>query len=79
MFDWHAALFPAGRSGMRRSTVGAWRTAPAGSLFRILDGDEVRAIVCWRRLRNDLIPLQQVKNLNFAKRIQQIDMSLICK
>jgi len=25
MFDWHAALFPTGRSGMSRITVGAWR------------------------------------------------------
>jgi len=32
MFDWHAALFPAGRSGMDRITVGAWRTAEAGPM-----------------------------------------------
>ena len=25
LWDWHAALFPTGRSGMRRITVGAWR------------------------------------------------------
>lgn len=25
LYDWHAALFPTGRSGMRRITVGAWR------------------------------------------------------
>ncbi len=25
LFDWHAALFPTGRSGTRRITVGAWR------------------------------------------------------
>jgi Fic family protein len=25
LFDWHAALFPTGRSGMHRITVGAWR------------------------------------------------------
>ena len=25
LFAWHAALFPAGRSGMRRIIVGAWR------------------------------------------------------
>ncbi len=28
IFDWHAALFPTGRSGMNRITVGAWRTGP---------------------------------------------------
>jgi Fic family protein len=26
LFGWHASLFPTGRSGMHRITVGAWRT-----------------------------------------------------
>lgn len=29
LFGWHAALFPTGRSGMQRITVGAWRPAEA--------------------------------------------------
>ncbi|MDF2994451.1 MAG: Fic family protein [Xanthobacteraceae bacterium] len=32
LFGWHAALFPTGRSGMARITVGAWRTAEAGPM-----------------------------------------------
>jgi Fic family protein len=32
LFGWHAALFPTGRSGMSRITVGAWRTANAGPM-----------------------------------------------
>lgn len=32
LFDWHAALFPTGRSGMRRITVGAWRPTGAGPM-----------------------------------------------
>ncbi|MDE0331460.1 MAG: Fic family protein [Nitrospinae bacterium] len=32
LFDWHSALFPAGRSGMRRITVGDWRTPEAGPM-----------------------------------------------
>ncbi|TKB05841.1 Fic family protein [Desulforhopalus sp. IMCC35007] len=32
LFDWHAALFPTGRSGMHRITVGAWRPAKAGPM-----------------------------------------------
>ena len=32
LFGWHAALFPTGRSGMHRITVGAWRTAAAGPM-----------------------------------------------
>ena len=32
VFDWRAALFPTGRSGMHRITVGAWRPAEAGPM-----------------------------------------------
>ena len=32
LFGWHAALFPTGRSGMDRITVGAWRPAEAGPM-----------------------------------------------
>jgi Fic family protein len=33
LFGWHAALFPTGRSGMSRITVGAWRTAESGPML----------------------------------------------
>jgi Fic family protein len=32
LFGWHSALFPTGRSGMRRITVGAWRPLEAGPM-----------------------------------------------
>jgi len=32
LFDWHAALFPTGRSGMHKITVGGWRTIEAGPM-----------------------------------------------
>lgn len=32
LFDWHAALFPTGRSGMTRIVVGAWRTEASGPM-----------------------------------------------
>lgn len=32
LFDWHAALFPTGRSGMHRITVAGWRTIDAGPM-----------------------------------------------
>jgi len=37
LFDWHAALFPTGRSGMRRITVGEWRT-PDAEPMRVVSG-----------------------------------------
>lgn len=32
LFEWHAALFPTGRSGLRRIKVGGWRTAASGPM-----------------------------------------------
>ncbi len=32
LLDWHAALFPTGRSGMHKITVGGWRTVDAGPM-----------------------------------------------
>jgi Fic family protein len=32
LFDWHAALFPTGRSGMSRISVGAWRDDKKGPM-----------------------------------------------
>ncbi len=32
LFGWHAALFPTGRSGMHRITVGGWRKTEAGPM-----------------------------------------------
>jgi Fic family protein len=32
LFDWHAALFPTGRSGMTKIKVGAWRTEKSGPM-----------------------------------------------
>ena len=32
LFGWHAALFPTGRSGMQKITVGAWRDDKAGPM-----------------------------------------------
>lgn len=37
LFGWHAALFPTGRSGMIRITVGAWRTDETGPM-RVVSG-----------------------------------------
>ena len=37
LFAWHAALFPTGRSGMRRIVVGAWRTGESG-VMQVVSG-----------------------------------------
>lgn len=37
LWDWHASLFPTGRSGMRRITVGAWRNS-ASDPMQVVSG-----------------------------------------
>ncbi len=37
LFGWHSALFPTGRNGLQRITVGAWRPARAGAM-RVVSG-----------------------------------------
>ena len=37
LFDWHAALFPSGRSGMHRITIGNWRPSTAEPM-RVISG-----------------------------------------
>ncbi len=58
LFDWHAALFPAGRSGMRRITVGAWRPKEADPM-QVVSGPVGREIVhfeapCADRLEDEM-------------------------
>ena len=51
LFDWHASLFPTGRSGMRRIAVGQWRGtqahwSPTASSPATPAADATRAIAC---------------------------------
>ena len=38
LFGWHASLFPTGRSGMHRITVGAWRDDAARAPMQVVSG-----------------------------------------
>lgn len=44
MFDWHAALFPTGRSGMHKITVAGWRTSKTEPM-QVISGPIGREIV----------------------------------
>lgn len=62
LFAWHAALFPTGRSGLRKITTGAWREDPAPSFhsgpMQVVSGPEGRERVhfdpCTLELRSNL-------------------------
>lgn len=54
LFDWHAALFPTGRSGMHRITVGGWRTSDAGPM-QVVSGPIGRETVHFEAPRSDFL------------------------
>ena len=64
LFDWHASLFPTGRSGMSRITVGAWRRKEAGAM-QVVSGPMGREKVHFEapeadRLEVGNVPVHQV-------------------
>ncbi len=44
LYGWHAALFPTGRSGMYRITVGAWRKDETGPM-QVVSGPPTREVI----------------------------------
>ena len=72
LFGWHAALFPTGRSGMRRIAVGDWRPASAGSM-QVVSGPVGREHVHFeapaaKRLRREVSAF-----LNWFEKVKDID------
>lgn len=54
LFNWHAALFPTGRSGMSRITVGAWRGIEAGAM-QVVSGPIGRERIHYQAPSSDLL------------------------
>jgi Fic family protein len=57
LFGWHAALFPTGRSGMTKITVGAWRTGDAGPM-QVVSGPIGREHVHYEAPAADRLPAE---------------------
>ena len=55
LYGWHAALFPTGRSGMHRITVGAWR-APDADPMQVISGPAGRTRVHYEAPPADRLP-----------------------
>jgi Fic family protein len=61
LFDWHAALFPAGRSGIHRITTGAWRPKEAGTM-KVVSGPLGRETVHFQAPDAERVP-KEMENL----------------
>lgn len=64
LFGWHAALFPTGRSGMSRITVGAWRTAEAGPM-QVVSGPIGRERVHYKAPASERLDAEMSRFLNW--------------
>ena len=62
---WHAALFPTGRSGMRKIVVGAWRDDATGPM-QVVSGPLHRRTVHYEAPPADRLPAEMTRFLDWA-------------
>ena len=72
LFSWHAALFPSGRSGMRRITTGAWRTGEDGPM-QVVSGAMGRERVHFEAPEAHLLDAEIVRFLEWFEGTESID------
>uniref|UniRef100_UPI00404A7A6C Fic family protein n=1 Tax=Flavobacterium sp. TaxID=239 RepID=UPI00404A7A6C len=64
LFDWHAALFPTGRSGMYKITVADWRKDTKGPM-QVVSGAIGQEKVHFQAPNSDLIPTEMTQFLHW--------------
>jgi len=64
LFDWHAALFPTGRSGMRKITTGTWRDDREGPM-EVVSGPLARERVHYEAPKSERLDAEMNSFLNW--------------
>jgi len=72
LFGWHAALFPTGRSGMRRITAGAWRDHAKGPM-QVVSGPMRRQSVHYEAPPAQLLDAEMTKFIEWVNPPDGID------
>jgi Fic family protein len=72
LFDWHAALFPTGRTGMRRITVGGWRTEKSGPM-QVVSGPIGREKVHYEAPEADRLKKEMTRFLKWCNTAPTVD------
>jgi Fic family protein len=72
LFGWHAALFPTGRSGLQRITVGAWRAQEAGPM-QVISGPYGRERVHFEAPEADRLAGEMAAFLDWFNGSEAID------
>lgn len=69
LFDWHAALFPTGRSGMYKINVGAWRD----DVMQVTSGPMGKEIIHFEAPQAANVPAEMQQFLDWMETDQGID------
>ena len=72
LFDWHASLFPTGRSGMTRIAVGAWRDESSGPM-QVVSGPYGRERVHFEAPKAGRLPEEMAAFLAWFESEKSID------
>lgn len=75
LFAWHAALFPTGRSGMYKITVGNWRTDSTGPM-QVVSGPMGKEKVHYQAPDSSLVELEMDHFLKWFNGSNEIDLVL---
>src|SRR5262249_41295260 len=72
LFGWHAALFPTGRSGMSKITVGAWRDDSNGPM-QVISGPVGREHVHFEAVPAPRLAAEMAAFLDWFNRPAEVD------
>jgi len=72
LYGWHAALFPTGRTGMHKITVGAWRTPDAGPM-QVVSGAIGKEKIHFEAPDATLLPQEMILFLNWFNGQNDLD------
>jgi len=75
LFAWHAALFPTGRSGMRRIVAGAWRTKESGDM-QVVSGPSGRETIHFEAPAHDVLKKEMARFIKWGNAPSTIDPAL---
>ena len=72
LFSWHAALFPTGRSGMRRIVAGAWRTEDSGDM-QVVSGPIGKETIHYEAPNHRLLQKEMARFIDWCNKEIGID------
>ena len=73
LFDWHAALFPTGRSGMSKIVVGAWRDNKTDDPMQVVSGPLGRETVHFQAPHSERLNEEMSRFLKWFEAMKAID------